>query len=184
MVVMAAGMVAAVAPTWWPIPMHFAAVIGTTATTVSSLLIHAGSLCRHLPGYSGLTCVSKDDALNGQSRNEYPPSRGPTVSGPTYYRAGTSRTGLSRDCRDIRIRHLHCLPVLAADLVIVFLKRLFQKGGGVVKVCHQCGGKFGLVRYHYLRNSFCSRQCLQCFKQRQAAEVLRRKLYGWFRHSS
>jgi hypothetical protein len=76
------------------------------------------------------------------------------------------------------------MPVLAADLVIVFLKRLFQKGGGVVKVCHQCGGKFGLVRYHYLRNSFCSRQCLQCFKQRQAAEVLRRKLYGWFRHSS
>ena len=128
MVVMAAGMVAAVAPTWWPIPMHFAAVIGTTATTVSSLLIHAGSLCRHLPGYSGLTCVSKDDALNGQSRNEYPPSRGPTVSGPTYYRAGTSRTGLSRDCRDIRIRHLHCLPVLAADLVIVFLEATIPEG--------------------------------------------------------
>ena len=184
MVVMAAGMVAAVAPTWWPIPMHFAAVIGTTVPTVPSLLIRAGSLCRHLTGHSGPGCVSKNDALNGPARNEHPRSRRPTVYGPTHYWTGRSRTGLSGDCRDIRIRHLHCLPVLAADLVIVFLKRLFQKGGGVVKVCHQCGGKFGLVRYHYLRNSFCSRQCLQCFKQRQAAEVLRRKLYGWFRHSS
>src|ERR1019366_990155 len=143
-------MVAAVAPTLWSIPMHFAAVIGTTAPTVSSLLIRAGSLCRHLPGYSGAACVSKDDALNGPARNEHPRSRRPTVYGPTHYWTGRSRTGLSGDCRDIRIRHLHCLPVLAADLVIVFLKRLFQKGGGVVKVCHQCGGKFGLVRYHYL----------------------------------
>src|ERR1039458_1756382 len=128
MVVMAAGMVAAVAPTWWPIPMHFAAVIGTTATTVSSLLIHAGSLARRLPGYSGVTCVSKDDALNGQSRNEYPPSRGPTVSGPTYYRAGTSRPVRSRDCRDVRIRHLHCLLVLAPDMVIVSLDATIPEG--------------------------------------------------------
>ena len=135
-------------------------------------------------GHSGPGCVSKDDALNGPARNEHPRSRRPTVYGPTYYRAGRSCTGLSGDCRDIRIRHLHCLPVLAADLVIVFLKRLFQKGGGVVKVCHQCGGKFGLVRYHYFRHPFCSRLCVERFKKRQAAEVLRRKLYGWFRHSS
>ena len=128
MVVMAAGMVAAVAPTWWPIPMHFAAVIGTTAPTVPSLLIRAGSLCRHLPGYSGAACVSKDDALNGPARNEHSRSRRPTVYGPTYYRAGRSCTGLSGDCRDIRIRHLHCLPVLAADLVIVFLEAIIPEG--------------------------------------------------------
>src|SRR5450755_530347 len=119
MVVMAAGMMAAVAPTWWPIPMHFAAVIGTTAPTVPSLLIRAGSLCRHLTGHSGPGCVSKVDALNGPARNEHPRSRRPTVYGPTYYRAGRNSTGLSGDCRDIRIRHLHCLPVLAADLVMV-----------------------------------------------------------------
>jgi hypothetical protein len=76
------------------------------------------------------------------------------------------------------------LPVLAADLVIVFLKRLFQKGGGVVKVCHQCGGKFGLVRYHYLRYSFCSRLCVERFKKRLVEGVSLRKVYGWFRHSS
>src|SRR5450759_4023752 len=134
MVVMAAGMMAAVAPTWWPIPMHFAAVIGTTAPTVPSLQIRAGSLCRHLTDHSGPGCVSKNDALNGPARNEHPRSRRPTVYGPTHYWTGRSRTGLSGDCRDIRIRHLHCLPVLAADLVIVFLKRLFQKGGGVVRV--------------------------------------------------
>jgi len=128
MVVMAAGMVAAVAPTWWPIPMHFAAVIGTTAPTVPSLQIRAGSLCRHLTGHSGPGCVSKNDALNGPARNEHPRSRRPTVYGPTYYRAGRSCTGLSGDCRDIRIRHLHCLPVLAADLVIVFLEATIPEG--------------------------------------------------------
>ena len=128
MVVMAAGMMAAVAPTWWPIPMHFAAVIGTTAPTVPSLLIRAGSLCRHLTGHSGPGCVSKNDALNGPARNEHPRSRRPTVYGPTYYRAGRSCTGLSGDCRDIRIRHLHCLPVLAADLVIVFLEATIPRG--------------------------------------------------------
>src|ERR1035441_9777031 len=128
MVVMAAGMMAAVAPTWWPIPMHFAAVIGTTATTVPSLLIRAGSLCRHLTDHSGPGCVSKVDALNGPARNEHPRSRRPTVYGPTYYRAGRSCTGLSGACRDIRIRHLHCLPVLAADLVIVFLEAIIPEG--------------------------------------------------------
>src|SRR5664280_2539121 len=87
MVVMAAGMMAAVAPTWWPIPMHFAAVIGSTAPTVPSLLIRAGSLCRHLTDHSGPGCVSKVDALNGPARNEHPRSRRPTVYGPTYYRA-------------------------------------------------------------------------------------------------
>src|ERR1019366_7554283 len=116
MVVMAAGMIAPVAPTWWPIPMHFAAGIGTTAPTVPSLLIRAGSLCRHLTGHSGPGGVSKDDALNGPSRNEHPRSPRPTAYGPTHYRAGRSRTGLSGDFRDIRICHLHCLPVLAADL--------------------------------------------------------------------
>src|ERR1019366_4279449 len=121
-------MVAAVAPTLWSIPMHFAAVIGTTATTVSSLLIRAGSLCRHLTGHSGPGRVSKDDALNGPARNEHPPSRGPTVSGPTHYWTGRSRTGLSGDFCDIPICHLHCLPVLAADLVIVFLEATIPEG--------------------------------------------------------
>ena len=53
-----------------------------------------------------------------------------------------------------------------------------------MKVCHQCGGKFGLVRYHYFRHPFCSRLCVERFKKRQAAEVLRRKIYGWLRRSS
>src|SRR5450631_1026936 len=95
MVDMAAGMVAAVAPTWWPIPMHFAAVIGTTAPAASSSLIRAGSLCRHLTGHSGPACVSKNDALNGPARNEYPRSHRPKVYSPTHYWTGKSRTGLS-----------------------------------------------------------------------------------------
>ena len=34
-----------------------------------------------------------------------------------------------------------------------------------MKVCDECGGKFGLVRHHYLRYSFCSRRCLERFKE-------------------
>jgi hypothetical protein len=50
----------------------------------------------------------------------------------------------------------------------------------VLKRCHQCGGKFGLVRYYYLRHPFCSRRCLERYKTPLAAEVSRRKtLSGW-----
>src|SRR5664279_6527201 len=108
--------------------MHFAAVIGTTAPAASSSLIRAGSLCRHLTGHSGPACVSKNDALNGPARNEYPRSHRPKVYSPTHYWTGKSRTGLSGDCRDIRICHLHCLPILAADLVIVFLEATVPEG--------------------------------------------------------
>src|SRR5450759_500931 len=68
--------------------------------------------------------------------------------------------------------------------LLSFWKRLFQEGRGVVKVCHQCGGRFGLVRYHYHRHPFCSRLCVERFKKRLAAAVLRRKLHGWLRRSS
>ena len=144
-------MMAAVAPTWWPIPMHFAAVIGTTAPTVPSLLIRAGSLCRHLTDHSGPGCVSKVDALNGPARNEHPRSRRPTVYDPTNYRAGRSSTGLSGDCRDIRIRHLHCLPVLAADLVMVSWPR---EPNGTIVSRFQFLGSLKLVRHvRYAPNS-------------------------------
>jgi len=53
-----------------------------------------------------------------------------------------------------------------------------------VKACHQCKGKFGLVRYYSHGHAFCSRVCVQRFKQRMAAEVWQRKLYGWLRRSS
>ena len=34
----------------------------------------------------------------------------------------------------------------------------------VMKRCSQCGGKFGLVRYTFFRNQFCSKKCLQAVK--------------------
>ena len=39
--------------------------------------------------------------------------------------------------------------------------------------CHQCGGKFGLVRHHYLRHPFCSRRCIELFKEPVSSEILR-----------
>ena len=53
-----------------------------------------------------------------------------------------------------------------------------------MKVCHKCGGKFGLVRYYFHSHPFCSRLCIGRFKERLAAEILRRKLSGWLRRSS
>ena len=53
-----------------------------------------------------------------------------------------------------------------------------------MKRCHQCEGKFGLVRYHYVRYSFCSQRCLTIFKNRLAAEISLRKLYGKIRGTS
>ena len=54
-----------------------------------------------------------------------------------------------------------------------------------MKRCHQCGGKFGLVRYHVLRQAFCSRRCMDRYKKLLEAEVLRRKtLSGRLRHVS
>ena len=44
-----------------------------------------------------------------------------------------------------------------------------------MKRCHQCGGKFGLVRHHYLRHPFCSRRCVERFRRPVAEEVLRHK---------
>jgi hypothetical protein len=46
--------------------------------------------------------------------------------------------------------------------------------------CHQCGGKFGLVRHHYLRHPFCSRRCIELFKEPVISEILRYKkaLFG------
>lgn len=50
----------------------------------------------------------------------------------------------------------------------------------VLKRCHQCGGKFGLVRYYYTRRPFCSRACVDRFKSPLAEEVSRRKtLASW-----
>lgn len=55
----------------------------------------------------------------------------------------------------------------------------------VVKRCYQCGGRFGLVRYHVLRRVFCSRRCMERYKELLEAEVLRRKtLSGWLRRLS
>ncbi len=34
----------------------------------------------------------------------------------------------------------------------------------VMKRCSQCGGKFGLVRYTFFRDQFCSKKCLQAYK--------------------
>ena len=44
-----------------------------------------------------------------------------------------------------------------------------------MKRCHQCGGKFGLVRHHYLHHPFCSRRCLERFRRPVVEEVLRHK---------
>ena len=52
-----------------------------------------------------------------------------------------------------------------------------------MKVCHQCGGKFGLVRYYYHNHPFCSRLCAEQFKKRVVVEVLRRKISGLLRRS-
>jgi len=41
--------------------------------------------------------------------------------------------------------------------------------------CHQCGGKFGLVRHNYLRHPFCSRGCVERFKLPVIEEILRCK---------
>jgi hypothetical protein len=40
-----------------------------------------------------------------------------------------------------------------------------------VKLCHQCGGKFGLVRYYNLRRPFCSRRCVDRFKKSLAQRL-------------
>ena len=54
-----------------------------------------------------------------------------------------------------------------------------------MKRCRQCGGKFGLVRHHDVRHSFCSRRCVDRFKKKLAAQVLLRKMIpGWLRRSS
>ena len=44
-----------------------------------------------------------------------------------------------------------------------------------MKRCHQCSGKFGLVRHHYLRHPFCSRRCVERFRRPVAEEILRSK---------
>src|ERR1017187_7101311 len=65
---------------------------------------------------------------NGQTRNQHPRSHRPKVYGPTHYGTDRCRTGLSGDCRDIRVRYFHCLHVLAGDLVIVFLEAPIREG--------------------------------------------------------
>jgi hypothetical protein len=45
----------------------------------------------------------------------------------------------------------------------------------LMKRCHQCGGKFGLVRHHHLRHPFCSLRCLERFRRPAAEEVFRQK---------
>ena len=45
------------------------------------------------------------------------------------------------------------------------------EGTVVLKCCHQCGGKFGLVRYYYMRHPFCSRRCVERFKTPLATEM-------------
>ena len=44
-----------------------------------------------------------------------------------------------------------------------------------MKRCHQCGGKFGLIRHHYLRHPFCSRPCVERFHTLKAEEILDHK---------
>jgi|EndMetStandDraft_5_1072996.scaffolds.fasta_scaffold684443_1 hypothetical protein len=44
-----------------------------------------------------------------------------------------------------------------------------------MKRCHLCGGKFGLVRHHYVRHSFCSRRCVERFSRAMAEEIRRHK---------
>ena len=76
------------------------------------------------------------------------------------------------------------MPDLAADLVRGPVTAEPPERTVVLKRCHQCGGKFGLVRYYFLRNPFCSRRCVERFKTPLAAEVSRRKkLSGWPRRS-
>jgi len=41
--------------------------------------------------------------------------------------------------------------------------------------CHQCGGKFGLVRHRYLWHPFCSQRCVEHFKLPVIEEILRCK---------
>ena len=35
------------------------------------------------------------------------------------------------------------------------------------KRCQECNGKFGLIRYWFWRQDFCSKKCLQAFKEKQ-----------------
>src|ERR1035437_4697245 len=65
---------------------------------------------------------------NGQTRNQHPRSHRPKVYGPTHYGTDRCRTGLSGDCRDLRIRHLHCLADLACHLVIAALGVTISRG--------------------------------------------------------
>jgi hypothetical protein len=59
-----------------------------------------------------------------------------------------------------------------------------QRSPGAKRCC-QCGGKFGLVRYRFLRQYFCSRRCMERYKELLEAEVLRRKtLFSWMRRFS
>ena len=36
--------------------------------------------------------------------------------------------------------------------------------------CAICGGRFGLIRHHSARTSFCSRKCVDRFKARQRCD--------------
>jgi hypothetical protein len=47
--------------------------------------------------------------------------------------------------------------------------------------CTHCHGRFGLVRYHWWRNQFCSKQCKHTFLGER--ESLNRWLYGDFLRS-
>jgi hypothetical protein len=59
-----------------------------------------------------------------------------------------------------------------------------QRGPGRKRCC-QCGGKFGLARYRFLRQYFCSRRCMERYQELLEAEVLRRKtLFSWMHRLS
>jgi hypothetical protein len=98
-----------------------------------------------------------------------------------------SRRDIGRLLIDQAGIYLGIVATFAAAIVIACLIWLLIWWGGrpvtvepsertvVLKRCHQCGGKFGLVRYYYMRHPFCSRRCAERFKTPLATEILRRK---------
>jgi hypothetical protein len=49
--------------------------------------------------------------------------------------------------------------------------------------CHQCGGRFGLIRHQLLTFSgylqFCSKGCLKAYASEIRKKVAKRRILGW-----
>jgi hypothetical protein len=52
-----------------------------------------------------------------------------------------------------------------------------------MKRCDCCGGRFGLVRHRHYTFRFCSRSCLEEWKQRQYEKVRRQRFLEWLSQS-